>query len=103
MSCGNRTQSPISPGEVHKALGPDLLRQLQRNGPSVQEPAQTHAGIAPGRGHADAEVRSRRPRGVLKLNGRLGSGEWSGRSTAAWHRAHTMVGPSHSRAGAVCV
>jgi uncharacterized protein YidB (DUF937 family) len=39
---------PISPDEVHKVLGPDLLRQLsEKSGIPVQELAQKLAGVLP--------------------------------------------------------
>jgi uncharacterized protein YidB (DUF937 family) len=45
---GTGTNQPISPDEVHRALGPDLLQQLAaKSGLSVQELAQKLAQVLP--------------------------------------------------------
>jgi uncharacterized protein YidB (DUF937 family) len=45
---GTGPNQPISPDEVHKVLGPDLLRQLsERSGLSVQELAQRLSQVLP--------------------------------------------------------
>ena len=45
---GTGPNQPISPDDVHKALGPDLLRQLsEKSGLSVQELAQKLAQVLP--------------------------------------------------------
>jgi uncharacterized protein YidB (DUF937 family) len=45
---GTGPNQPISPDDVHKALGPDLLQQLsQKSGLSVQELAQKLSQILP--------------------------------------------------------
>ena len=45
---GTGPNQPISPDQVHKALGPDLLRQLsEKSGLSVQELAQKLAQVLP--------------------------------------------------------
>jgi uncharacterized protein YidB (DUF937 family) len=45
---GTGPNQPISPDDVHKALGPDLLQQLsQRSGLSVQDLAQRLSQVLP--------------------------------------------------------
>ena len=45
---GTGPNQPISPEEVHKALGPDLLKQLsEKSGLSVQDLAQKLSQILP--------------------------------------------------------
>jgi len=45
---GTGPNQPISPDEVHKALGPDLLQQLsQKSGISVQDLTQKLAQVLP--------------------------------------------------------
>jgi uncharacterized protein YidB (DUF937 family) len=45
---GTGPNQPISPDEVHKALGPDLLQQLsQKSGLSVQELVQKLSHVLP--------------------------------------------------------
>jgi uncharacterized protein YidB (DUF937 family) len=45
---GTGPNQPISPDEVHKALGPDLLQQLAaKSGLSVQDLAQKLAQVLP--------------------------------------------------------
>ena len=45
---GTGPNQPISPDEVHKALGPDLLQQLSaKSGLSVQELAQKLSQVLP--------------------------------------------------------
>ena len=45
---GTGPNQPISPDEVHKALGPDLLQQLsQKSGLSVPDLAQKQSQILP--------------------------------------------------------
>lgn len=45
---GTGPNQPISPDEVHKVLGPDLLQQLsEKSGLSVQELAQKLAHVLP--------------------------------------------------------
>ncbi len=45
---GTEPNQPISPDEVHRALGPDLLRQLsEKSGLSVQDLAQKLSHVLP--------------------------------------------------------
>jgi uncharacterized protein YidB (DUF937 family) len=45
---GTGSNQPISPQDLHKALGPDLLRQLsEKSGLSVQDLAQRLAQVLP--------------------------------------------------------
>jgi uncharacterized protein YidB (DUF937 family) len=45
---GTGPNQPISPGDLHKALGPDLLQQLsEKSGMSVQDLTQKLAQILP--------------------------------------------------------
>ena len=68
---GTGPNQPISPDEVQKVLGPDLLQQLSAEIRLVGAGSDTEAiaGAAPGRGQADAERHD--PDGLARLKGRV--------------------------------